>query len=91
MKTTPPTASSRATSLWVDSYVSSDSAATATQPGWPPSGAAATRAFSSSTVLVTEIRPCRARLSWSPVSSGVVPASPLAPRTRPPASRTWMR
>ena len=35
------------------SYASSETAATATQPGWPPSGAAVTRSRSSSTVLVT--------------------------------------
>jgi hypothetical protein len=33
VKTVPPTASSRATPLWVDSYVAGGSAATATQPG----------------------------------------------------------
>ena len=91
MKTTPPTASSRATWPCVASYASSDPAATATQPGWPSSGAPAIRAASSSTVRDTQIRPCRARLSWTPLTSGAVPASPLPPLTRPAGSMTWIR
>jgi len=74
----------------VDSWTSSDSPATAAHPGWLASGAATIRMLSSSTVPVTEIRPCRARFSWLAVTSGIVPASALAPRTRPAGSITWI-
>ena len=81
--------SSRVTSLRVRSNASRSTLATATQPGCPASGLALTRSCSSSSDLVTTNRCWRAWLSWARLSSGVVPASALPPRTRPAGSMTW--
>ena len=86
--TTPAMTSSRVTSLRVRSKASRSTLATATQPGCPASGLAFTRSCSSSSDLVTA-NPCwRAWLIWARLSSGVVPASALPPRTRPAGSMT---
>src|ERR1039458_2129988 len=87
-KMPPPVASSRSAWRCVASYVSSETAATATRPGWPASGAAVILVSSSSMVRVADTWACRAWLSSAAVSSGVVPASGLAPRTRPAESTT---
>src|SRR5450756_692795 len=87
-KTPPPMASSLSTWLCVASYASSETAATATRPGRPVSGAAVTLVLSSSMVLVAHTWACRAWPSSAAVSSGVVPASGLAPRIRPAESAT---
>ena len=65
----------------VDSKDSSETPATAVQPGRPASGAAVIRVFSSSIVRFSAIWPCRAWASSAAVSSGTVPVSRLAPRT----------
>src|ERR1039457_6357604 len=87
-KMPPPVASSRSAWRCVASYVSSETAATATRPGWPASGAAVILVSSSSMVRVAHAWACRIWLSSAAVSSGVVPASGLAPRTRPAESTT---
>ena len=53
------------------------------------SGSAITRSRSFSSVLVTVSGRSLARLSSAAVSIGAVPASGLAPRTRPAGSMTW--
>ena len=83
-------ASSRSAWRSVAWYVDSDTPATATQPEWPASGAAMSRAASSSTGCVTVTRACRAAASSLAVTSGTVPASALAPRTLPDGSMTWV-
>src|ERR1700730_8156923 len=90
-KTAPAAASSRSAWLMVESKESRETPATAIQPGWPASGAAVIRMLSSSTAWLTEIRPCWAWRSSPAVTSGTVPVSGLAPRTRPVASMTCTR